>query len=182
MPGVELHGRASFEWAYGGAFLIVRAEIDHPEFPAGIEIFGSDDQAGTFYMLHFDERGISRKYDVSITDSQLKWWREDDHFSQRFTMAISKDKLVSTGEMSRDGGDIKVHGSGNLAQTLFKNDLVDELHLMTFPITLGTGKRLFAEGTIAAAFEMTDSLVAPNGVIFANYKRAGDVQTGTVGE
>jgi dihydrofolate reductase len=81
-----------------------------------------------------------------------------------------------------DGGDIKVHGSGNLAQTLFKNDLVDELHLMTFPITLGTGKRLFAEGTIAAAFEMTDSLVAPNGVIFANYKRAGDVQTGTVGE
>jgi dihydrofolate reductase len=81
-----------------------------------------------------------------------------------------------------DGPDIKVHGSGNLAQTLFKHDLVDELHLMTFPITLGTGKRLFADGTIAAAFTMTDSLVTSNGVIFANYKRAGEVKTGTVGE
>jgi dihydrofolate reductase len=81
-----------------------------------------------------------------------------------------------------EGGDLKVHGSGNLAQTLFKHDLVDELHLMTFPITLGTGKRLFGDGTIAAAFAMTGSLIAPNGVIFANYKRAGNVQTGTVGE
>ena len=81
-----------------------------------------------------------------------------------------------------DGGDIKVHGSGNLAQSLFKNDLVDELCLMTFPITLGTGKRLFEEGTIAAAFEVTDSLVTKNGVIFAYYKRAGDIETGTVGE
>jgi dihydrofolate reductase len=81
-----------------------------------------------------------------------------------------------------DGGDIKVHGSGNLVQTLLKNDLVDELHLMTFPITLGNGKRLFGDGTIAAAFTMMDSLVTPNGVIFANYKRGGDVETGTVGE
>lgn len=80
-----------------------------------------------------------------------------------------------------DGGDIKVHGSGNLAQTLFKHDLVDELVLQTFPITLGAGKRLFGEGTIPAAFTMTDSLVTPNGVIFASYKRAGEVTTGTVG-
>ncbi len=79
-----------------------------------------------------------------------------------------------------EGSDIKVHGSGNLAQTLFKHDLVDELCLMTFPITLGTGKRLFGEGTIPAAFTMTDSLITPNGVIFANYKRAGEVTTGTV--
>jgi dihydrofolate reductase len=80
-----------------------------------------------------------------------------------------------------DGGDIKVHGSGNLVQTLLKHDLIDELRLSIFPITLGTGKRLFAEGTIPAAFTMTDSMVAPNGVIFANYKRAGDVKTGNVG-
>ena len=80
-----------------------------------------------------------------------------------------------------DGGDIKVHGSGNLAQTLFKHDLVDELCLMTFPITLGTGKHLFAEGTMPAAYTMTDSLVTKNGVIFAYYKRAGEVKTGTVG-
>lgn len=80
-----------------------------------------------------------------------------------------------------EGSDIKVHGSGNLAQTLFQNDLVDELVLMTFPITLGTGKRLFAEGTRPASFTMMDSLVTKNGVIFASYRRGGEVQTGTVG-
>ena len=80
-----------------------------------------------------------------------------------------------------EGSDIQVHGSGNLTQTLLKHDLVDELWLKTFPITLGMGKRLFGEGTIAAAFTLTDSLVTPNGVIFANYKRAGEVRTGTVG-
>ena len=80
-----------------------------------------------------------------------------------------------------EGSDIQVHGSGNLSQTLLKHDLVDELWLKTFPITLGMGKRLFGEGTIPAAFTLTDSLVTPNGVIFANYKRSGEVKTGTVG-
>jgi dihydrofolate reductase len=80
-----------------------------------------------------------------------------------------------------EGSDIQVHGSGNLAQTLLKHDLVDELWLKTFPITIGTGKRLFGEGTTPAAFTLTESLVTANGVIFANYKRAGEVQTGTVG-
>lgn len=80
-----------------------------------------------------------------------------------------------------EGSDIQVHGSGNLTQTLLKHDLVDELWLKTFPITLGMGKRLFGEGTIPAAFTLTDSLVTSNGVIFANYKRAGEVKTGTVG-
>lgn len=81
-----------------------------------------------------------------------------------------------------DGSAIKVHGSGNLAQTLFEHNLVDELCLMTFPITLGTGKRLFAEGTMPAAYKMIDHLVTSNGVILAYYERAGDVETGTVGE
>ena len=80
-----------------------------------------------------------------------------------------------------EGSDIQVHGSGNLVQTLFKHDLVDELWLKTLPITLGQGKKLFNDGTIAAAFTLTDSLVAPNGVIFANYVRDGDVKTGTAG-
>ena len=80
-----------------------------------------------------------------------------------------------------EGSGIQVHGSGNLTQTLLKHDLVDELWLKTFPIMLGMGKRLFSEGTIPAAFTLTDSLVTSNGVIFANYKRAGEVKTGTVG-
>lgn len=104
-PDAELKGRASFEWIEGGAFLMVRSEINHPKFPDGITIFGSDDEAQTYYMIYFDERGISRKYDASIADNQLKWQRDSDHLAQRFTMTIEKDKLISTGEMSRDGGD-----------------------------------------------------------------------------
>lgn len=80
-----------------------------------------------------------------------------------------------------EGSDIQVHGSGNLVQTLLKYDLVDELWLKIFPITLGMGKHLFGEGSIPAAFTLTESMVTPNGVIFANYMRAGEVKTGTIG-
>lgn len=79
-----------------------------------------------------------------------------------------------------EGPDIQVWGSGNLIQTLLKNDLVDELRLKIYPLTLGEGKKLFAEGTTAAAFTLTEHLVMPSGVIMANYKRAGNVKTGTV--
>jgi dihydrofolate reductase len=81
-----------------------------------------------------------------------------------------------------DGPDLQVHGSGQLIQLLLENDLVDELWLKTFPLTLGRGKKLFADGTIPAAFELTEHTVTPSGVIIANYKRAGEVETGTVGE
>ncbi|MDN5513147.1 dihydrofolate reductase family protein [Acinetobacter sp.] len=81
-----------------------------------------------------------------------------------------------------EGEDIKVHGSAHMAQMLFQHDLVDELCLMTFPIILGTGKRLFAEGATATAFELTDHLVTSGGVVFTCYQRAGEVETGTVGE
>jgi dihydrofolate reductase len=79
------------------------------------------------------------------------------------------------------GSDIQVHGSGKLIQLLLENDFVDELWLKIFPITLGRGKRLFGDGTIPAAFILTESTVTPSGVIIANYKRAGKVKTGTVG-
>ena len=78
------------------------------------------------------------------------------------------------------GPDLHVYGSANLAQTLLKNDLVDELWLKIYPLTLGSGKRLFTDGTIPAAFKVTESQVTPSGVIFANYERAGEVKTGTV--
>jgi len=104
-PEAELHGRVVFEWTLGGAFLLMRSEIDHPKFPDGVAIFGSDDEAGAYYQIYFDERGISRKYDVAVTDNQIKWWRDDAKFSQRFTMTIEKDRLTTSGEMSRDGGE-----------------------------------------------------------------------------
>ncbi len=73
------------------------------------------------------------------------------------------------------GPDLNVWGSGDLLQTLIKHDLVDAFWLMIYPITLGVGKRLFAEGTIPAAFKVTESQVTPNGVIIVNYERAGAI-------
>jgi len=80
-----------------------------------------------------------------------------------------------------EGSDIQVWGSSKLIQLLLKNDLVDELRLKIYPLTLGTGKKLFDDGAIPAAFTLTESLVTTTGVIIANYKRAGEVKTGTVG-
>jgi len=77
------------------------------------------------------------------------------------------------------GPDMQVYGSGVLIQTLLKHDLVDELWLKIFPLTLGPGKKLFAEGTIPAAFKLTESKTSPSGVIFANYQRQGEVKTGS---
>lgn len=78
-----------------------------------------------------------------------------------------------------DGPMLQVHGSSEMIQTLLKNDLVDELWLKIFPVTLGGGKRLFGDGTIPAGFKLTDSKVSPSGVIVANYKRSGEVKTGS---
>jgi dihydrofolate reductase len=78
------------------------------------------------------------------------------------------------------GPDLQVHGSANLIQTLLKHDLIDGFWLKIFPVTLGTGKRLFAEGTIPAAFKVSESKLSPAGVIVANLERAGEVKTGSV--
>lgn len=78
------------------------------------------------------------------------------------------------------GGDIHVWGSSELVQLLFKHDLVDELRIKIYPLTLGKGKKLFGAGNIPAAFKLTDSVVTTKGVIIAAYKRAGDVKTGAV--
>jgi len=76
------------------------------------------------------------------------------------------------------GPDLNVWGSSNLLQTLIQHDLVDTFWLMIYPVTLGAGKRLFAGGTIPAAFKVTDSKVTPDGVIVVNYERAGSITTG----
>jgi dihydrofolate reductase len=80
----------------------------------------------------------------------------------------------------QEGPDLQVYGSANLVQTLLKHDLVDALWLKIYPVTLGGGKRLFAEGTIPAAFKVTESTVTSKGVIVINYERAGAVPIGTV--
>ena len=90
---------------------------------------------------------------------------------------VSKIKALK----QEDGPMLQVHGSGQFIQTLLKNDLIDELRLRIFPITLGSGKHLFREGTIPAAFELLESRALASGIIIANYKRSGEVKTGTVG-
>lgn len=111
------------------------------------------------------------KYVVSDAGVDLTWSE---------SVLIHDDVVAKLKVLKADDGPmLQVHGSGKLLQTLFRNDLVDELRLRIFPITLGIGKRLFAEGTIPAAFELLDSRALPSGVILANYKRAGKVTTGS---
>lgn len=88
------------------------------------------------------------------------------------------DKVVRIKQ--QQGPDLHVWGSGNLIQTLMKHDLVDTFWLMIYPVTLGAGKRLFANGTIPAAFKVTEGIVTPSGIIVVNYARAGAVTTGSV--
>ena len=92
---------------------------------------------------------------------------------------LSGDIAERVRELKRsDGPDLHVFGSANMLQTLFKADLVDALELMIIPVTLGTGKRLFQDGTIPAAFKVTSSQIAPKGIICVTYERDGDVKTG----
>ena len=79
------------------------------------------------------------------------------------------------------GSDIQVWGSSKLVQLLLENDLVDELRLKIYPLTLGKGKKLFVNGAIPAAFTLTESIITTTGVIIAGYKRAGNVKTGNAG-
>lgn len=111
------------------------------------------------------------KYVVSDSSPKLTW---------KNSTLIDGDVVAKLKDLkNQEGPMLQVHGSGNMIQTLLKNDLVDELWLKTYPVTLGKGKRLFAEGVMPAAFELIDSQTTPKGVIFANYKRAGKVRTGS---
>jgi dihydrofolate reductase len=111
------------------------------------------------------------KYVVSASSPKLGWKK---------SVLIEGDVVAKLKELKQqDGPMLQVHGSGNLMQTLLKNDLVDELWLKIFPVTLGKGERLFAEGTMPAAFDLAEFKISPKGVIFANYRRDGDVKTGS---
>lgn len=105
-PGVTFHGRTSFEWHEGGAFLLMRSEIDEPEVPSGVAIIGSDDAAGTFTMVYFEERDVSRRYIVETADGEVSWRRDEAGFAQRMVLTIEPDgaRLDARGTMARDDG------------------------------------------------------------------------------
>jgi len=80
-----------------------------------------------------------------------------------------------------DGGELQVHGSAGLIQTLLAEDLVDELRLVVFPVVLGQGKRLFGDGAIPRTWRLATSKTTPSGNVILAYERVGDVETGSVG-
>jgi dihydrofolate reductase len=111
------------------------------------------------------------KYVASRSRPELSW--ENSQW-------LGSDAAAALRELKRgDGPDLLTQGSGDFAQTLLAADLIDELRLLTFPVTLGAGKRLFGEGTRPAAFKLTRSVTTPSGVIITSYERDGDVRTGS---
>jgi dihydrofolate reductase len=118
------------------------------------------------------ELNSARKFIVSRGLRKLEWAN---------SVLVSGDVVGEIKKLKRqEGPEIQVHGSGNLIQTLLKHDLIDELRLKIFPITLGVGKRLFAEGTIPSGFKLLDFRTSTTGVVVATYGRAGAVKTGSL--
>ena len=113
----------------------------------------------------------AKKYVASTTLKKLEWNNS----------TLIKDSIVPEIKKlkQQNGPELQVHGSSNLIQTLLKQDLIDEFRLKIFPITIGTGKRLFGDGTIPAGLRLIDSRTSTTGVIVASYERAGDVKTGS---
>ena len=115
----------------------------------------------------------TRKFVVSRSPKTLSW---NNSFLVTGDVPAELKKLKE-----EDSPDLWVHGSGSLIQTLLANALIDRMLVWTFPVTVGGGKRLFAEGTRAAGFKLVDSKIASNGVIIATYEPAGELKTGTFG-
>src|SRR5262249_52217413 len=113
----------------------------------------------------------AKKYIASRTRDQVDWNNS----------TLIRSDVVS--ELTRlkglDGPELQVHGSSNLLQTLLKHNLLDELRLMIFPVVVGNGKRLFAEGTNPSGFKLLDSKISSTGVIMATYEPSGELQTGS---
>jgi dihydrofolate reductase len=118
-----------------------------------------------------DPINIARKYVVTSRPISAGW---------RETIPIGGDVTAEIAKLKQqDGPMLQVHGSSQLIQALLAHDLVDDLWLKIFPVVLGKGKRLFGEGAVPTAFELTGAHTTPSGVVVASYTRAGAVQLGT---
>jgi dihydrofolate reductase len=161
---------APFDDEVGGR--VVQKELEQPaDYLLGRKTFEIWE---SFWPEHADIwPGINdgKKYVMSSTVTTSGWK------NTAFIESLEDIKKLK----NSDGLDIQVWGSSKLVQLLLKNDLVDELSLKIHPLILGEGKKLFDEGSIPATYTLTESLVTPSGVIIAKYKRAGEVETGTMG-
>jgi dihydrofolate reductase len=111
------------------------------------------------------------KYVVSRSHPKLEWGE---------AVLIEGDAAEGIAALkSGDGPELQVHGSGNLIQTLMRHNLVDEYRLWVFPVVIGSGKRLFSDGTIPAGLKLVDSTVSTTGVVIGIYEPAGEIVTGS---
>jgi dihydrofolate reductase len=118
-----------------------------------------------------DTMNEARKYVVTRTMGSPNW---------KNSVMITGDVVDRFRELKElDGPELQVHGSGNLVHTLMENDLIDRFHLKIFPVILGSGKKLFAEGAVAASFRLLNTQTTTKGVIAAAYERDGAVKTGS---
>ncbi len=116
----------------------------------------------------------TKKYVVTHTSFEPAW---------NNSTCITGDVVAQIKKLKEeDGPDLWVWGSGNLVQTLLEHNLIDEMQLWIYPLTLGNGKRLFAEGTHAQKFELTESKISKTGVILATYKPVDVYKTGKIGD
>jgi len=108
--------------------------------------------------------------------------RKLDTVAWQNSTLLTGDVAKAVGELKQGEGDeIQVHGSGGLVQTLLEHDLVDELHLLVFPVLLGSGKRLFGEGTMPAALKLANITTSGRGVVVSTYARDGKLEYGAMG-
>ena len=115
----------------------------------------------------------TKKYVVSHSPQELSW---------NNSTLVTGDVVAEIQKLKElDGPDLWVWGSGNLIQTLLQHNLIDRMHLWIHPVTIGSGKKLFADGTHPQQFKLADSTVSPTGIIVATYEPDGELKTGTVG-
>ncbi|GAA0905623.1 dihydrofolate reductase family protein [Pseudonocardia zijingensis] len=160
----DILSRAIGGAAQADALLLGRRTYE--EFAEHWPLAGPDDPIGSRWAA-------VPKYVASRTLTSVSW--------QNSTL-LTGDTVAAVIELKKsDGGEIQVHGSGHLVQTLLEHDLVDELQLMVIPVVLGSGKRLFGGGAVPARFALVGSATTRSGVVVVRYVRAGAVEYGAVG-
>jgi dihydrofolate reductase len=160
----EVLARAIGFTARADALLLGRRTYE--EFAATWPLAGADDPIGSKW-------NAVPKYVASRTLTSVSW--------QNSTL-LDGEAADAIAELKKsDGGEIQVHGSGQLVQTLLAHDLVDELHLVVIPVLIGSGKRLFGSGTVPARFDLVASATTRSGVVVGRYARAGAITYGALG-
>ncbi|MBB4196079.1 dihydrofolate reductase [Rhizobium aethiopicum] len=151
---------------FSNPFALLLGRKTYEIFAAHWPFVGQDDPIGKVF-------NAATKY-VATTSTQPLAWEN--------SVALHGDAAAEIARLKQeDGPDLLTQGSSGLLQTLLAHDLIDELRLLTFPLILGPGKRLFADGAKPQALKLTENAVSTTGVIMSVYERAGEVKTGTFG-